>query len=65
MDFPIEMYMNSILRRRTTFFGNDKTYKEILVCKSSVLSKSMTVLASEADEQRALGLFRWLLKIGD
>lgn len=40
----MEMYFDSVLRKRTNFIGYKKSYKDILVYKSGVLNKTMTVL---------------------
>ena len=57
-------FLKGVLRKRTNFIGIKKSEDEILIAKPRPMSKSLTHL-NENDEEEALKIFRVLVKIGE
>jgi hypothetical protein len=53
-----------VLRKRTTFIGLSKDYKDVLVAKNRPLNKTLTLM-NDFDEDKALKVFKVIVRIGE
>jgi hypothetical protein len=53
-----------VLRKRTTFIGLSKDYKDVLVAKNRPLNKTLTIM-NDLDEDKALKVFKVIVRIGE
>ena len=53
-----------MLRKRTTFIGLSKDYKDVLVAKNRPLTKTLTLM-NDLDEDKALKVFKVIVRIGE
>lgn len=62
--FPANDFFKRVLRKRTTFLGMQKDFRDVLVAKNRPLSKTLTLM-DEADEEKALKVFKVIVRIGE
>lgn len=62
--YAADVFFKKVLRRRTSFLGMSKDYIEVLVAKNRPMTKTLTVM-SEEDEERALKVFKVVVRIGE
>lgn len=63
--FDADGFFKRVLRKRTTFIGMSKDFTDILVAKDRPLSKTLTLMNEEIDEDRALKIFKLIVKVGE